>query len=225
MGDYGYSIDFWGRWRDSADHNQQKLTTLELDEFLRRFLLHVLPKGFVRIRNFGFLANRRRVTLLPVCRQTLAVLPPSPVAQDTSSAQPAPPLWLCPNCCNTPSRNGCGGWREIEVVDDDLGRPAAGTVLPPALNVWWQRFVGQGGGSGRAGDRRQIERHQGVSASVHDSLSRGREVDSLAHALPDFLEPHPGTGAVNHAPQKAQPLGCIIAVPPDVVLRDLGVQS
>ena len=48
------------RWRDSAHHNEQKLMTLSLDEFLRRFLLHVLPKGFVRIRNFGFLANRRR---------------------------------------------------------------------------------------------------------------------------------------------------------------------
>jgi len=46
------------RWRDSAHQNQQRLMTLSVDEFLRRFLLHVLPKGFVRIRNFGFLANR-----------------------------------------------------------------------------------------------------------------------------------------------------------------------
>ena len=45
------------RWRDSAHNNEQKLLTLSLDEFLRRFLLHVLPKGFVRIRNFGFLAR------------------------------------------------------------------------------------------------------------------------------------------------------------------------
>jgi hypothetical protein len=55
------------RWRDSAHHNEQKLMTLSLDEFLRRFLLHLLPKGFVRIRHFGFLANRRRATLLPLC--------------------------------------------------------------------------------------------------------------------------------------------------------------
>ena len=55
------------RWRDSAHNNEQKLMTLALDEFLRRFLLHLLPKGFVRIRNFGFLANRRRATLLPLC--------------------------------------------------------------------------------------------------------------------------------------------------------------
>jgi len=54
------------RWRDSADHNQQKLMTLSFDEFLRRFLLHLLPKGFVRIRHFGLLANCRRSTLLPL---------------------------------------------------------------------------------------------------------------------------------------------------------------
>src|ERR1700739_932322 len=54
------------RWRDSAHNNEQKLLTLALDEFLRRFLLHVLPKGFVRIRNFGFLANRKRPPTLPL---------------------------------------------------------------------------------------------------------------------------------------------------------------
>ena len=48
------------RWRDSAHHNEQKPLTLSLDKFLRRFLLHILPQGFVRIRHFGFLANRRR---------------------------------------------------------------------------------------------------------------------------------------------------------------------
>jgi hypothetical protein len=58
----------------------------------------VLPKGFVRIRNFGFLANRRRATLLPLCRQTLGAVPPSSRADDTSSAQLVAPLWRCPNC-------------------------------------------------------------------------------------------------------------------------------
>ena len=41
--------------------------TLAVDKFLRRFLLHLLPRSFVRIRNFGFLANRQRATLLPLC--------------------------------------------------------------------------------------------------------------------------------------------------------------
>ena len=55
------------RWRDSAHGNKKRLMTLSVDEFLRRFLLHLLPRGFVRIRNFGFLANRRRARLLPLC--------------------------------------------------------------------------------------------------------------------------------------------------------------
>jgi putative transposase len=55
------------RWRDSPHNNEQKLMPLSLDKFLSRFLLHILPQGFVRIRNFGFLANRRRATLLPLC--------------------------------------------------------------------------------------------------------------------------------------------------------------
>ena len=59
------------RWRDSAHGNKKRLMTLPVDEFLRRFLLHLLPPGFVRIRNFGFLANRNRATLLPLCFQLL----------------------------------------------------------------------------------------------------------------------------------------------------------
>jgi hypothetical protein len=47
------------RWRDSAHGNKKRLMTLPVEEFLRRFLLHLLPRGFVRIRNFGFLANDR----------------------------------------------------------------------------------------------------------------------------------------------------------------------
>ena len=60
------------RWRDSAHKNKKRLMTLPVDEFLRRFLLHVLPGGFVRIRHFGFLAHRRRGALLPLCFQLLA---------------------------------------------------------------------------------------------------------------------------------------------------------
>ena len=69
------------RWRDSAHGNQPRLMTLPLDEFLRRFLLHVLPPGFVRIRHFGFLAHRRRAPLLPLCFQLLGSATSSPCAQ------------------------------------------------------------------------------------------------------------------------------------------------
>ena len=61
--------------------------TLSADEFLRRFFLHVLPHGFVRIRFFGFLANRSRANMLPLCRQLLAM----PSQEQT---QPSRPLML-----------------------------------------------------------------------------------------------------------------------------------
>jgi hypothetical protein len=72
--------------------------TLGSQEFLRRFLLHVLPRGFVRIRSFGFLANRRRATPLPLCQRLLADQPmPHPSAATTSSPTP-PTCFRCPKC-------------------------------------------------------------------------------------------------------------------------------
>jgi hypothetical protein len=86
------------RWRDSAHNNEQKLMTVEQDEFLRRFLLHLLPKGFVRIRHFGFLANRRRATLLPLCFHLLGAAQEPPAQQELSSASDSHDLWRCPKC-------------------------------------------------------------------------------------------------------------------------------
>ena len=86
------------RWRDSAHHNEQKLLTLSLDEFLRRFLLHLLPKRFVRIRNFGFLANRPRATSLPLCFQLLPSRSAPQTGQDCSTIDGAKDLWRCPQC-------------------------------------------------------------------------------------------------------------------------------
>jgi len=82
------------RWRDSAHNNEQKLMTVPLDKFLRRFLLHLLPKGFVRIRNFGFLANRRRATLLPLCFRLFSATQPQADQNASSSSD----LWRCPKC-------------------------------------------------------------------------------------------------------------------------------
>ena len=85
------------RWKDYAHGSKQKLMTVTAEEFLRRFLLHVLPHGFVRIRFFGFLANRRRKTLLPLCRQLLRMPPPScPDSIQPKAASAA--LWQCPRC-------------------------------------------------------------------------------------------------------------------------------
>jgi len=75
------------RWRDRAHHNEPKLMTLSLDVFLRRFLLHLLPRGFVRIRHFGFLANRRRATLLPLCFQLLGPIPQPQIEPAASAAR------------------------------------------------------------------------------------------------------------------------------------------
>jgi len=63
------------RWRDSADGNQQKLMTIGAVDFIHRFLLHVLPSGFVKIRHFGFLANRNRREGLQLCRSFFPVTP------------------------------------------------------------------------------------------------------------------------------------------------------
>jgi len=82
------------RWKDYAHHNKQRTMTLTGEEFLRRFLQHLLPKGFPRIRYFGWLANRRRSKLLPLCRVLLPHM-----AEETSTThfrQPA--LWQCPRC-------------------------------------------------------------------------------------------------------------------------------
>ena len=67
------------RWRDSKDHNRIKMMTLSATEFIRRFLLHVLPSGFVKIRHFGFLANRNRSFRLSLCRQHLNAPMPAEV--------------------------------------------------------------------------------------------------------------------------------------------------
>jgi hypothetical protein len=85
------------RWKDYAHRSKHKLMTVTADEFLRRFLLHVLPHGFVRIRFFGFLANRRRKSLLPLCRQLLQMPPPN----SPDSMQPqacSRTVWHCPHC-------------------------------------------------------------------------------------------------------------------------------
>jgi hypothetical protein len=72
-------------WRDYRDSNQQKIMTLSAEEFIRRFLLHVLPSGFHRIRYYGFLGNRYRKQKLEHCRQLLGM-----TATNPNSSQPQP---------------------------------------------------------------------------------------------------------------------------------------
>jgi hypothetical protein len=83
------------RWKDYAHGNKKRKMTVTAEEFLRRFLMHVLPRGFVRIRHFGFLAAPRRQKSIAICRQVLAQVPrPRRPAQDATA--PSPSSWPCP---------------------------------------------------------------------------------------------------------------------------------
>ena len=99
------------RYKDYRDHDRQKTMMLAADEFIRRFLLHVLPGGFHRIRHYGFLGNRHRVAKLARCRQLLGLVrpptlgvPPSPAAtprrdyRDVYEALTGLSLRVCPVC-------------------------------------------------------------------------------------------------------------------------------
>ncbi len=86
------------RWKDYAHKSKQRLMTVTAEEFLRRFLLHSLPRGFVRIRFCGFLANRRRGTLLPVCKRLLGAASLQNSTTPDASEPRSPGAWLCPQC-------------------------------------------------------------------------------------------------------------------------------
>jgi hypothetical protein len=66
------------RWKDYRDGNRQKTMTLAAEEFIRRFLIHVLPDGFHRIRYYGFLGNCHRARKLALCRDLLGMAPAAP---------------------------------------------------------------------------------------------------------------------------------------------------
>jgi hypothetical protein len=104
------------RWKDYRDGNRQKTMTLEGGEFIRRFLIHVLPDGFHRIRYFGFLGNCQRARRLAQCRALLGMAPPRsndpPVDyRDRFEAITGRSLRECPHC-----RTG------IMVVIDSIAR-------------------------------------------------------------------------------------------------------
>ena len=93
------------RWKDYRDNNRQKTLMLTADEFIRRFLLHVLPDGFQRIRYYGFLGNRYRKQKLARCRQLLGMpenerpeTDPSSDYRDLYEQLTGLSLWKCPVC-------------------------------------------------------------------------------------------------------------------------------
>jgi putative transposase/transposase-like zinc-binding protein len=87
------------RWKDYAHGSKQRIMTLDATEFLRRFFLHVLPKGFVRIRHYGLLSNRFRTQRMMLARTLLAIQQGDPVVQSAEkTATSNAPLWHCPKC-------------------------------------------------------------------------------------------------------------------------------
>jgi hypothetical protein len=109
------------RYKDYRHDSQQKTMTLDAEEFIRRFLLHVLPDGFQRIRYYGFLGNRYREEKLARCRQLLGMAPCEPPASEASQDYRdrceeliGSSLWECPVC--------------------HRGRMAVVAILPPSPN-------------------------------------------------------------------------------------------
>jgi len=106
------------RYKDYAEDHRHKTMTLSAEEFLRRFVQHVLPKGFVKIRHYGLLANRQRSDKLQLCRRLLlpqtaaAGLAALPADAGQEQVAPAPP----PHCPK------CGGCRLLRIplnIDED----------------------------------------------------------------------------------------------------------
>jgi hypothetical protein len=89
------------RWKDYAHGNRQRLMILDAVEFIRRFLLPILPTGFQRLRQYGLLANRGRQAKLERCRVLLQQpVSPLPPVSPGPTAAPAPdqPAPVCPAC-------------------------------------------------------------------------------------------------------------------------------
>ena len=123
-------VDFDGeqvrfRWRDYAHGNKVKVMTLDVGEFIRRFLLHVLPRGFTRLRHYGVLANRGRARKLALCRDLLAHPEPEPREPESPEAMmlrlTGIDITVCRQC-------GRGALRRILILASQV--PTAKRVAP-----------------------------------------------------------------------------------------------
>jgi hypothetical protein len=123
-------------YKDYAEASRRKTLSLPPEEFIRRFLLHTLPKGFVRIRRYGLLANGQRETLLARCQALLAtgaraeaasIPKPEPANDPPSNESPGhdPQSRLCPAC-------GQGRLRVIEILPRPSGPWSRAPPLPRA---------------------------------------------------------------------------------------------
>jgi hypothetical protein len=114
------------RYKDYAQRSRWRRMTLSADEFLRRFLQHILPKGFVRIRSFGLLANRDGGRKLARCRELLAASPPAPCSTEENPASEEEDALRCPHC-----RRG-----RLRQVGESL-RPTAAQLVAATYSPHW----------------------------------------------------------------------------------------
>ena len=119
------------RYKDYAQQSRQRTMSLPAAEFIRRFLMHVLPAGFMRIRHFGYLANRHRRQKLATCRRLLGVVPPS--ATEVQSQDPD--VKPSEDACQTESTTRCPACQKgrMRVIETFERRPRRGCCSSPGL--------------------------------------------------------------------------------------------
>jgi hypothetical protein len=112
-------------WKDYADRSQRKTMTLKAVEFIRRFLLHVLPSGFVRVRHYGFLSNRVCQEKLALCRSLLAAgtVAKAPAPEATVGDETGSDATACP-VCGRGRLVTIGTLLPVQVVREGQGGPA-----------------------------------------------------------------------------------------------------
>ena len=138
------------RWKDYAAAGERKTMTLSTHEFIRRFLLHVLPAGMVRIRHYGWMANRQRSEKLALCRQLLGVPDKQPESQNTVPTDQA----ACPTASVTadpPAKERCPACKSGRLIRIDRWEPL------PRPSAYLQR---------------QLRSHRPLVHIHHDSQSR-----------------------------------------------------
>jgi hypothetical protein len=118
------------RYKDYAQASRQRAMTLPAAEFIRRFLLHVLPDGFMRIRHYGYLANRHRQQKLATCRRLLGVLPPATTETPAQDPHVSSSAVAC-EAADTPRCPACQQGR-LRMIETFERRPRRGRGCPSA---------------------------------------------------------------------------------------------
>jgi hypothetical protein len=115
-------------WKDYAHGGRQGIMTLDCVEFVRRFLMHVLPAGFVRVRHYGLLANRQRREKLARCRELIGMAMTPRAETARTDADPVTPPGH--EAAVTPTRAcpRCGSGRMVVVAEFPPMPPATGTT-------------------------------------------------------------------------------------------------